>query len=262
MTNQLAGQAALVTGAGRGIGQAIANSLAAAGASVGVVSRNQSELDDTVNGITSSGGLAYAARADVRNPESVLAAVEAVSQHLGPVSILVNNAGAPGPVGNDWEVDADGWWECIESIVRGAFLFNRVVIPGMIARGGGRIINVASASGTRAPGMPIFASSIAKTALIRLSEELAQTARKSGIASFAIHPGIVNTKLLSSYGLAIPESTFASPERAGLLCARLASGHYDSLSGRYLTIDDDLDALTARADEIIKDELLTLRIKD
>ena len=76
---------------------------------MGVVSRNQDELDGTVNGITSVGGQAYATRADVRNPESVSAAVEAVSQQFGPVSILVNNAGAPGPAGNDWEVDPEGW---------------------------------------------------------------------------------------------------------------------------------------------------------
>ena len=80
----------------------------------------------------------------------------------------------------------------------------------------------------------MFASSLAKTALIRLSEELAQSAKSVGVMSFAIHPGVVNTRLLSSYVFTIPESMFSPPERAGALSLALASGKYDALPGRYL----------------------------
>jgi NAD(P)-dependent dehydrogenase (short-subunit alcohol dehydrogenase family) len=181
------------------------------------------------------------------------------ARQFGPVSLLINNAGTPGPVGSDWEVDAAAWWECIEVIVRGAFLCTQAVLPGMLARGGGRIIQMASVSGTRAfPAMT--ATSVAKTALIRMTEGLAQSAGPKGVAAFAIHPGIVKTRLLDSYGLTIPESMFAPPERAGDLCVRLASGRYDALSGRFLTITDDLDALVARADELAAHEQLLLRI--
>jgi hypothetical protein len=78
---------------------------------------------------------------------------------------------------------------------------------------------------------------------------------------FAIHPGVVRTRLLESYGLELPEEWFVGPERAGALCARLASGRYDALSGRFLAIDDDLDELLKRADEITARELYTLRVQ-
>jgi NAD(P)-dependent dehydrogenase (short-subunit alcohol dehydrogenase family) len=175
------------------------------------------------------------------------------------VTLVVNNAGTPGPAGLDWEVDPTVWFECIDVIVRGALLLSQAVVPGMIAHGSGRIINIGSISGTRAfPA--ITATSIAKTALIRFSEGLAIQLEKKGICVFAIHPGIVHTQLLDSYGLQIPEERFVGPERAGLLCALLASGRYDTLSGRFLSVDDDLEELLGRLGEIAKRELYTLRL--
>ncbi len=116
---------------------------------------------------------------------------------LGPVTVLVNNAGTPGPAGLDWEVDRDPWFECIDVIVRGSLLLCQAVVPGMIQRGSGRIINIASISGTRA-FPPIIATSIAKTALIRFREGLAAQLRDRGIHVFAVHPGVVRTRLLAS----------------------------------------------------------------
>jgi 3-oxoacyl-[acyl-carrier protein] reductase len=115
-------------------------------------------------------------------------------------------------------------------------------------------------SGTRA-FPPIIATSVAKTALIRFSEGLAGQLDGRGVRVFAIHPGVVRTQLLESYGLHIPDEWFVGPERAAALCARLASGQYDALSGRFLGIDDDLDALLTRIDDIGARELYTLRIQ-
>ena len=130
----------------------------------------------------------------------------------------------------------------------------------MLARGGGRIVQMASVTGTRAYN-PITATSVAKTALIRMTESLAQSAGPKGVAVFAVHPGVVKTRLLLSYNLPLPEEIYVPPERVAQLCVRLASGRYDALSGRFLTIDDDLDYLLARSDDIVKEELYTLRIK-
>ena len=169
---------------------------------------------------------------------AVRAAASETEHQLGPFTLLVNNAGTPGPAGLDWEVDPEAWFECIDVIVRGAFLLSQAVVPGMIARWAGRIINIASITGIR-PSPRITATSVAKTALIRFSEGLAVQLEAHGICVFAVHPGVVRTRLLESYGLQIPEARFVGAERAGSLCARLASGRYDLLSGRFLGIDDD-----------------------
>ena len=145
-------------------------------------------------------------------------------------------------------------------ILRGALLLCQAVVPGMIEGRSGRIINVASISGTR-PFPPIIATSVAKTALIRFSEGLAAQLEVHGVAVFAIHPGVVRTRLLESYGLQLPEEWFVGPERAGSLCARLASGRYDALSGRFVGIDDDLDELLNRTGEIVAREFYTLGIQ-
>lgn len=257
---ELDGQVAIVTGGGRGIGRAVARALVGAGAAVTVAARSAAELDATAQALTATGGTVLALPADVRDAQAVRHVVQETEARLGPVTLLVNNAGAPGPVGNDWEVDAEQWWECQEVIVRGAFLCAQAVVPGMIARGGGRIINMASVTGTRAYP-PIMATSVAKTALLRMTEGLAQTAGPQGIRAFAVHPGVVKTELLLSYKLGLPESVYTPPERVAALCVRLASGRYDVLSGRYLTVDDDLDGLLARSDALKQQESGLLRIK-
>jgi NAD(P)-dependent dehydrogenase (short-subunit alcohol dehydrogenase family) len=260
MSQDLSHDVAIVTGAGRGIGRAIALSLAADGAAVAVCARTEQEIAETAALISNAGGRAIALTLDVRDAGGVRTVVEETARQLGAVTLLVNNAGTPGPVGLDWEVNPETWFECIEVIVQGAFLLCQAVVPGMIERGSGRIINIASVSGTRA-FPPITATSVAKTALIRFSEGLAGELTGHGVQVFAIHPGVVRTRLLESYGLELPEEWFVGPERAGALCARLASGRYDALSGRFLGIDDDLDELLKRADEITARELYTLRVQ-
>jgi len=255
----LHGQVGIVTGGGRGIGRAVAEALARAGAAVSVAARSPNEVAETSKAIAANGGRVVAIPTDVRDASAVHRLVATTEQELGPVTLLVNNAGTPGPAGNDWEVDAEQWWECQEVIVRGAFLCSKAVVPGMLTRGTGCIINIASVTGTRAYP-PIMATSVAKTALIRMTEGLAKTAGPQGLRVFAIHPGVVKTRLLLSYDLGLPEEVYAPPERAAELCVQLASGSYDRLSGRFLTIDDDLDALVQRGDDLAQQEHLLLRI--
>lgn len=251
---------ALVTGAGRGIGRAIALALAREGAAVAVTARTESEIAGTAGDIVNAGGRALAIPCDVRNEGAVREAVRQTAARFGPVTVLVNNAGTPGPAGNDWETDPEAWFECVEVIVRGALLMTRAVVPEMIARGSGRIVNIASVSGTQ-PFPPIFATSVAKTALIRFSEGLAGQLAPHGVRVFAIHPGIVRTRLLESYGLQIPDEWCVGPEQAAALCVRLAGGAADALSGRVLTIADNLDDLCSRSEDIAARELYTLRMK-
>jgi 3-oxoacyl-[acyl-carrier protein] reductase len=260
MGQRLSRDVAIVTGAGRGIGRGIALSLAAEGAAVAVCARTETEIAETAALVSAAGGRAVALTLDVTDPGNVRAAVSETTRILGPVTLLVNNAGAPGPAGFDWEVGADAWFECLDVIVKGTFLCCQAVVPDMITRRSGRIINVASVSGTR-PVPPIVATSVAKTALIRFSETLARELDGQGVSVFAIHPGIVRTRLVDSYGLAMPDEWFVGSERAGTLCGQLATGRYDVLSGCFLGIDDDLDTLVRQADVIKSRELYTLRVQ-
>ena len=115
----LAGQVALVTGASRGLGRVIADALAGAGAAVGLVARSAGPLAHAADQLTAGGARAVAVTADVTDPRAVAAAVEQVSRRLGPIDVLINNAGAAGPYGALWEVDSGDWWQAIEANLRG-----------------------------------------------------------------------------------------------------------------------------------------------
>src|SRR5690606_29002143 len=126
------GQVALVTGAGRGFGRAIAERLAAEGASVALLSRSLAELETVAQAIRGAGGQAIGVRADVTDPVSIAHAVAKVEELLGSVDLLVNNAGVPGPFGPIWQVDPDEWWRAQAIHIRAPMLFLHHVLPGMV----------------------------------------------------------------------------------------------------------------------------------
>ena len=207
-------------GGGRGIGRAIPLSLARRSRRRGRRT-DGAGITETAALIEAAGGRSIALSVDVRMQPAV-GQPSPTTRRLGPVTVLVSSCRHARPAGSTGG-RSDPWFECIDVIVRGSLLLCQAVVPGMIQRGSGRIINIASISGTRA-FPPIIATSIAKTALIRFSESLAAQLRDQGIHVFAVHPGVVRTRLLESYGLTLPEEWFVGPERAGTLCAQLASG--------------------------------------
>src|ERR1700730_15569440 len=142
-------QIALVTGGGSGIGRAIALALAAAGATVVVSGRTQKHLDDTVALIEAAGGRAHAMIMDVTDKQSVSLVVRQIELQFGPIAILVNNAGRHTAIGPLWTIDPDEWWLEVEANLRGTFLCMHAVLPGMIERRQGRIINISSAAGNQ-----------------------------------------------------------------------------------------------------------------
>src|SRR5215204_432778 len=167
----LANRVALITGAGRGIGRALAVEFARQGAAVAAIARAGPEINETVGLIQRSGATAIAVQADVTDAEATQRAIERTERELGPISILVNNAGIAGPTAPIWQSDATEWWRTIETHLRGAFLFTSAVVPGMIGRGGGHVLTIASGAALK-PQSYFSAYGVAKNAQVRLMETL------------------------------------------------------------------------------------------
>ena len=147
-TKPLLGRTALITGGGRGIGQAIARAYASAGANLALAARTQTELDDTARRIRSDfGSEVITITADVSRREQVDNAVAQTLSRYGRLDVLVNNAGNPGQIGPLWQLDPDRWANVISVHLLGAFYACRAAIPPMLASGGGRIINMAGVGG-------------------------------------------------------------------------------------------------------------------
>ena len=166
--------------------------------------------------------------------------------------------------------DLDEWWQALEVNLRGPLYCTRTVLPGMLARRHGRIVNVSSGVGFAAVPM-LSACVVSKTALYRLSENLAAETRGHGVMVFAIDPGLVRTAISESalscgepsierwFTDAFASQQDVSPESAATLAVYLASGAADALSGRNIDVSDDVAQMAARAAEIDEHDLYVLR---
>jgi 3-oxoacyl-[acyl-carrier protein] reductase len=271
--SELAGQVALVTGGGRGIGANVARELADAGMRVAVSARTREQVEETAGEFD---GLAVVG--DVSKREDVERIVEETERQLGPVDLLVANAGVAIWEEKAWEVEPREWWGVLEVNVLGVYLCCRAVIPGMLARferrareqspraldGGtasgaaGRIVIVASGA-AYLPGSKNTAYSASKAAANRFGETLA--AQLEGrIPVFPISPGLVRTEMTDDRWP--DDAPWTPPECAPRLVRALASGRLDRLSGRYLHAEHDPpDELEARVDAILSDDLNAIRLR-
>ena len=244
---------AIITGASRGIGKNIAKILASEGAYVNLLSRTKKQLIDVKVDIVKKGGLASVYSVDVTDERGIVNTVKTIIANVGPVDILINNAGIDGPLGPVWEIDSNEWWDCLNVNLRGAFLCIQAVLPHMISKKKGRIINMASITGER----PIpfnSAYGLSKMALIRLSEIIALESREFGIKVFSIHPGRIDTSMTravskkanqetwwaSNFKSIYSKTEFIPTELVENLIIKLATGEADRLSGHYITVFDDI----------------------
>lgn len=200
----LAKQVAIVTGGGRGFGRAIAETLAALGASVVIASRNAPELDRVVKAIKQQGGRALAQTADVSDERQVQELVLATERWVGPPTILVNNAGVLDPVGPLAESSGASWLRNIAVNVGGTYLATRAVLPGMLDRDYGRIVNISSGAADRASA-GWSAYSAAKAAVDQLTRVLAIEMDGSGVTVAAFHPGLMDTAMAERLRRSSPE---------------------------------------------------------
>jgi NAD(P)-dependent dehydrogenase (short-subunit alcohol dehydrogenase family) len=206
-------QVALVTGAGRGIGAAIARRFAREGAAVALAARTKSEIDAVAGEIIRSGGRAAAVSANLALEADCEKVVRFARENFGRVDILVNNAGIFGPVKPCEEITAEEWDETMAINLRAAFLLARLVLPEMYARGSGVILNVSSVAAKMAYSWetPYAAS---KTGIIGLTRALAAEAARKGVRVNAICPGpVFETRMSQELGAELSRKLNLDPKK-------------------------------------------------
>lgn len=243
MELQLAGKTAIVTGASRGLGRAIALALAGEGVGVLAVARNEDLLRSLAE--TSSGGTIYAATADMRDPEQVSALPATALAAFGRLDIVVNNAGIA-PARAFLDEEQSEWQEVFDVNVSAPAALARAAGRHMLAQGSGKVINIASISGLLGKAS-LVAYSASKGALIQFTKALASEWATSGVQVNAIAPGAFETEaqkavlespdLLKRRIRRIPARRIAAPEEIGPLACYLASPVSDFVTGSVFVID-------------------------
>ena len=271
---KLDGQVAVITGAGRGIGRAIALAYAREGAKLALAARSESELQEVVAAVSEHGTEAIAVPTDVTSQEDTERLAQRAVERFGRIDVLVNNAGISGPVGPLQGNDIDDWVSTITVNLTGTFLVCRAVVPVMLEQSSGKIINLSGAGATNAwSNMSAYCSS--KAAVVRLTEVLAQELDGKGITVNALGPGSVHTSMwdrmteqaeeagadfIHQLGLRVTSGGGASIDECAELAVWLASGESGALTGRLISATtDDFRDLPPRIEEIMAGEAYTLR---
>ena len=271
---KLDGQVAVITGAGRGIGRAIALAYAREGAKLALAARSESELQDAVGAVSESGAEAIAVCTDVTSQQDTERLAHEAVERFGSIDVLVNNAGISGPLGPLQGNDVADWVSTVNVNLTGTFLVCRAVIPVMLEQMGGKIINLSGAGATNAwSNMSAYCSS--KAAVVRLTEVLAQELDGQGITVNALGPGSVHTSMwdkmteqaadagadfIHELGLRVTSGGGASIDECAELAVWLASGESGALTGRLISAaTDDFRGLPPRIGEIMDGDAYTLR---
>ncbi len=250
----LAGKVAIITGASRGIGRAIALRLAEAGASVTVCSRKLENVEKVAEEIRAAGGEALAVQAHVGYADQVEAMVERTVETFGRVDIAVNNAATNPHFGPILTADEAQWDKILDTNLKSVFRVAKAVAPHMRAQGGGKIVNISSIAGLRpSPAMGIY--SVSKAGVIMLTQVLALELAPDNIQVNAIAPGVIKTRfsqvLWQTPQLAepilkgTPLGRFGEPEDVAGLALFLASPASDYVTGAVFVVDGGMSVASA-----------------
>jgi len=226
----LTGQVAFVTGASSGLGAHFGQTLASAGAKVAIGARRADRLSELAEKIEADDGRALPVELDVTDVDSVTRAVTIAEEELGPVSILVNNAGIP-PKDLSLEMEESEWDRVMDTNLKGAWLMAREVGKHMVRHGqGGRIVNIASVLGWRTVAKRVQSYAVSKAGMISLTETLALELGRDGILVNAIGPGYIKTEL---------NTKFLESEPGARIQKRVATGRFgepEDLDGALLLL--------------------------
>ncbi|MDT4942287.1 MAG: hypothetical protein QOJ34_2376 [Pseudonocardiales bacterium] len=252
-------QLAMVTGAGRGIGRAIALALAGAGHPLVLVARNADQLAQTQALVASVGASVVSIAADVGSWESVRGLADRVLAEIGPVHVLVNNAGYAPPEVPFLASDVGDWERTITVNLLAPMWLCRAFVPGMAERGGGVVINMNSLGGCQPfPTQSAYAAS--KAGLCRLTDTLA--AELAGVVQFFdVHPGLVRTSMTENLQMwkGLSADRWTAPTVVADVVVQLATGRHSALSGRFINASTDRD-LGALARGLADEQSRTLRL--
>ena len=246
MRLSLEGRVALVTGAGRGIGKAVAQTLAAAGAQVAALSRTEANAQEVAHAIETAGGRALAFGGDVADPSTVETVIEQTLKHWERLDIVVNNAGITRDTLLLRMKDED-WDAVLQTNLKGAFLCSRAALKPMMRQRWGRIVNISSVVGlTGNAGQANYAAS--KAALIAFTKSVALEMGSRGITCNAVAPGLVETDMTQAmppqareYALQrIPVGRFGTPEDIAYGVLFLCSEYAAYITGQVFVIDGGL----------------------
>ncbi len=242
----LSGKVALITGASRGIGEAIAVAYAQAGAKVVLASRKQADLDAAAERIRAAGGEALSVAAHTGDPAAIAAAVESATFTYGGIDIVVNNAATNPHFGPMMTAEESQWDKILDVNVKGYFRVVKACVESMKSRGGGKVINMASVAGLEPePMMGVY--SVSKAAVLMLTKVLAVELAPFNIQVNAIAPGFVKTKFSSVLWQTpeineallklIPQRRMAEPDEIAGLAVYLASPASSFVTGSTFSID-------------------------
>ena len=250
----LEGKVAIITGASRGIGRAIALRLAQAGAQVVVSSRKLENVQPVADEIVAAGGQALAVQAHVGAAGDVAALVAQAVETFGRVDVAVNNAATNPHFGPLLTADEGQWDKILDTNAKGAFRVCKAVVPLMEAQGGGKIINLTSVAGLRpSPGMGMYG--ISKAAIIMLTQVLAVELGRANIQVNAIAPGVIKTRfsqvlwqtpqIAEPLLRSLPLGRFGEAEDVAGLALYLASPASDYVTGAVFVVDGGMNVATA-----------------
>ncbi|SDK31233.1 SDR family NAD(P)-dependent oxidoreductase [Streptomyces indicus] len=233
------GTRALVTGAGRGFGYAIAERLLGEGAQVAVTGRDRARLAEAARRLRARGGTVLELPGDAKDPATMTATVARVAEEWGALDLLVDNAGVAGPGGPTWEIEAREWWSALEDNLLTTVASSCAAVESMLRTGGGRVVHISSEAGN---GIWPFVSSysVAKAGCIKFFENLAYELRGTRVEVYTLHPGILET------GLTAQALTYRDdPDPWRRRCAAWFARQIHQ--GNTISLDDALDALTLLA---------------